>query len=136
MNDLRKSFFTIVLFISIISTFTYAKTPDIKGGMWSWSMTMEMAGMQMPPVLYEYCITKKDFIPEQKNLEKNCKTLDVKVSKNSVEWKTECKSAEGTYYSKGKIIYTKTTAKGQIDVITPAMIMKSKISGKYKGSCK
>lgn len=136
MKKLITSFFIAALYISFISGCADANEPNIKAGEWKWTMTMEMAGMQMPPVSYSSCITKEDFVPQQSNPNQQCKVLKNKVTKNSVEWEIECKSEEGTSLSKGKMTYNGSTAKGEIDVIVQGMTMKSKITGKRIGACK
>lgn len=136
MYKFIKYLLSVGLLAIMFSVSAYSKTPEVKEGMWSWSMTMEMAGMQMPAMVYDDCVSKKDFIPQQKTPGQKCKMLKNKVSKEGVEWKMECTSEAGKSTSSGKIIYTKITAKGQIDVITQGMTMKSKITGKYTGKCK
>jgi len=138
MKKLTHYIFTLIFFIFFISVPVNASEPDVKLGMWEWSMTMEMPGMQfaMPPVVYESCVTKKDFIPQQSSPDQKCETIDTKVTKNSAEWKIECTSDGSKSLSEGKILYSNTTAKGEIKVITQGMTMISKLNGHYTGKCK
>lgn len=138
MNKLTHYIFSLTLFLSFISVPINASEPNVKLGMWEWSMTMKMQGMQfsLPPITYESCVTKKDFIPQQSNPEQTCKILNSKVTKNNVQWKIECSSGDGKSLSEGKILYSNTTAKGEINVITQGMTMISKLNGRYTGKCK
>ena len=101
-------------------------------------MTMEMEGVAftMPPIVYSNCLSKKDLIPEQSKENKDCKMLENKVTGNSIKWKMECKTEAGKSLSIGKITYNKTTAKGEIKVVTSNMTMISKLNGRYTGKCK
>ena len=136
MSRLITSFFIAMLHVYILSGCADANEPNIKAGEWQWTMTMEMAGMQMPPIIYSSCVTKDDFVPQQSDPNQQCKMLKNKMTSNSVEWEIECKSEVGTSLSKGKMTYNGSTAKGEIDVITQGMTMKSKISGNRIGECK
>ena len=136
MNKLTRYIFSLTLFISFINAPVNASEPNIKIGMWEWNMVMEMQGMQLPPVIYSSCVTKKDFIPQQTSPGQKCKTINSKVTKNGVEWKIECSSDNIKSLSEGKIIYSDTTAKGDIKVNTQGMHMISKINGRYTGICK
>lgn len=137
MNKLLKHFFSVVLLVGFASMSVYAGEPNVKSGMWKWSMTMQMAGMsfELPPTTYSSCLTKKDLIPQASNTNKQCKMLKNRVTSDGVEWKMECSSEAGKSTSEGKMIYANTTAKGEITVITNGMTMVSKISGRYIGNC-
>ena len=138
MNKLTHYLFSATLFICFISVSANASEPDVKPGMWEWTMTMEVPGMQfaLPPVVYESCVTKKDFVPQQSNPDQECKMLENKVTNNSVQWKIECSSDGSKSLSEGKILYSNTTAKGEIKVTTQGMTMISKLNGRYTGKCK
>ncbi len=99
---------------------------------------MEMVGLPFtpPPVVYSSCITKEDFIPEQKMDKNKCKMLENVVTSDSVAWKIECTESGVTAVTTGKIVYSSTTAKGEIKVVTQGMEMISKLTGKYIGKCK
>jgi len=45
--------------------------PNMEDGMWEITMKMDMPGMsmEMPPVTFNQCLTKKDLVPQKK--EKN-----------------------------------------------------------------
>ena len=137
MNNLMKHFFSFVLLVGFVSTSVYAGEPNVKSGMWKWSMTMQMAGMsfELPPTTYSSCLTKKDLIPQAPNTNEQCKMLKNRVTSDGVEWKMECRSEAGKSTSEGKMIYSKTRAKGEITVQTNGMTMVSKVSGHYIGNC-
>ena len=96
-----------------------------------------MAGMsfELPPTTYSACLTKKDLIPQAPNTNEQCKMLKNRVTSDGVEWKMECNSESGKSTSEGKMIYSKTRAKGEITVQTNGMTMVSKVSGHYIGNC-
>ncbi|WP_373073965.1 DUF3617 domain-containing protein [Sulfurimonas sp.] len=126
----------ILLSLAVFSVNVYSKQLDIKEGMWSWSVRMEMMGMVVPSTTYSDCITKEDLVPQEKQQANGCKVIEKKIVGNTVKWKIECKDENGKSTSTGKITYTKTTAKGEIVVNAQGMNMKSNINGKYIGSCK
>lgn len=136
MKKLVAGFLIAILPIYFLSGCADANEPNIKEGEWKWTMTMEMAGMQMPPVSYSSCVTKEDLVPQQPNQNQQCKMLKNKTTSDSVEWEVECKSEAGKSISKGKMTYSGSTAKGEIDIITQGMTMKSKITGSRIGNCK
>ncbi len=120
----------------LLSVPAYSKQLEIKEGMWSWSVSMEMMGMLMPAVSYNDCVSKKDFVPQEKEQAEGCKTIENSIHGNTVKWKVVCEDENGKSTSTGKLVYTKTTAKGEIVVNAQGMNMKSIINGKYIGSCK
>jgi len=130
-------YLSILTLSTLLSVPAYSNSLDIKEGKWSWSMSMEMMGMMMPPVTYDACVTKDDVVPQQQNQADGCKILQNKISNNTVTWKVECRGENGKSTSTGKLIYTKTTANGEIVVTTQGASMVSKLKGKYiGGSCK
>jgi len=98
--------------------------------------------MKMPPTTMKQCMTKKDMAPKPEKQEKGqeCKMKDQKVTGDTVTYTMECKTAEGSMTTSGKMTYkgdafdgtTNTTmkTKGQ-----PDMFMTSKMTGKYNGPC-
>ena len=130
--------YILVFLLFVVGLSVYAKDIDIKTGMWEWSATMQMQGVsfKMPPTKYTSCITKEDLIPKQSNQLEQCRILKNKIVNNTVEWSIECNNEAGKSTSEGKIVYTKTTAKGEIFVKSHGMTMVSKITGKRIGSCK
>lgn len=132
---MKKVFYTLIL-LAILSISAYSKQLDIKEGNWSWSVSMEMMGMVMPATTYNDCITKEDLVPQEKQQAEGCKVIKNSISGNTVNWKVECQGENGKSTSTGKITYTNTTAKGEIVVNAQGMNMKSKMNGKYIGSCK
>ena len=129
--------------LMLVAIFMYGCTSpagelNVKPGMWEWSTTMEMVGLPFtpPPMVYSSCVTEEDFIPQQSMDNKKCKMLENIVTSDSVEWKVECNNEGIKSVSTGKIVYSSTTAKGEIKVLTQGMEMISKITGKRTGNCK
>jgi hypothetical protein len=121
----------VFLSFFLIGVSANADEIDVKTGLWHWSMTMNMAGMKMPPVKYTSVVTKEDLVPQQSNPNQQCKMLENRFEDDTVIWVVECRSEVGLSTSKGKIKYTKTTAEGEIVVITQDMSMKSIIKGHH-----
>lgn len=127
----------IFTFTALLSVCAYSKTLDMKEGLWSWSVSMQMMGMQMPPVKYNDCMKKDGLVPQEKDQAEGCKIIENSIAGNTVKWKIKCKDENGqSSTSKGKLTYTKTTAKGEIILKAGDMNMKSTINGKYIGPCK
>lgn len=125
----------LLFFLSILSVSAYSEPISVKKGRWSWSMTMNIMGMQTSSFNYSHCISEKDLVPQQQKKGENCKILNTKFYNNTVTWKVVCQSEAGESVSTGKIKYTNTTADGEINTSTQGMNINSKISGKYIGDC-
>jgi len=130
-----KKIYSALICLAFLSVSSSAQQIDFKEGMWQWSMTMEMMGMKMPPITYSDCMTQKELIPQQEQENENCKIIQQSITDNVVEWKIECPSEVGVTSSEGKIVYTDTTAQGEISVSSQGMSMKSTINGQYQGPC-
>lgn len=128
--------FRLSVFFLLFTLGADAKPIDLKEGMWQWSMTMEMMGMKMPAVTYSDCMTQKDLVPQQQKEGEECKVIENSISDNTVRWKIECQSEAGVTTSVGKIVYTHTSAEGEISIENQGMQMKSTISGQYSGPCR
>ena len=138
MNYLKRGLSSAILLASLISIPAQASGIDIKPGMWQWTMTMEMKGMPfaIPPTTYGSCITREDLVPKQSKDLKECKMLENKITGNNVSWKMECIGEGGRVLSEGKMSYSGTTARGEVQITTQGMAMTSKISGHRTGECK
>lgn len=136
MNKFVKYILSMFISVVLFSMSACSSEPDIETGMWSWSMSMEMSGIKMPPVTYDSCVTKEELIPQQSNLSSECKMLENRVENNTILWTVECNSAGVKSTSKGEITYAGSTANGEIEISTKGMIMKSKVSGHKTGACK
>lgn len=136
MKNMLKYYFVMIFLTS--STFLQAAEVDIKPGLWEWSMTMKMQGMMfaIPPTTYSSCITKEDIIPAQSYTPEDCKMISKNITSKGVEWKMECSTDGMKTMSVGKINYTKTTAKGTINITTAGVNMVSDLSGRRIGECK
>lgn len=138
MINLKYVLSSAALLASLTSIPAQAAEIDMKPGMWQWTMTTEMKGMPfaLPPTTYSSCTTTEDLVPKQPKEPKGCKMLENKISGNDVTWKMECNGEGGQALSEGKMTYSGTTAKGEVQVTTQGMAMTSKISGLRTGECK
>ena len=137
MNKLMQSFSLISFFACLATAPVHAAELNMEPGMWKWTSTMEMQGMQfpIPPMIYSNCVTKQDLIPKPPEDDQACKMLDKKITKDYVQWKMECDGNSGKTLSDGKISYNGTSAKGEIKVLTQGMTMTTKLIGERTGAC-
>jgi hypothetical protein len=138
----RNGFVALAIIITLV--LVEGASAEMKEGLWTITTQAEMKGMpvQMPATTMKQCITKKDMVPKPEKQEKGqeCKMKDQKVTGDTVTYTMECKTAEGSMTSSGKMTYkgdsfdgtTNTTmkTKGQPDIL-----MNSKMTGKYLGPC-
>ena len=116
--------------------------PNLQEGNWEITTRMEMPGMpfQMPAQKHNQCITKKEFVPDQSDKNRDCKVTDQKVTGNTVSWKMSCKGKDGTTEGEGKITYAGKSYDGMMMANMTqkgeAMTMKMNFAGKHTGPCK
>ena len=110
---------------------------NMEQGMWKWISTLEIEGMELPipPFTYSSCITKQDLIPKKPENDQACKNIDQKITDNSIQWKMECNEDGDITVAEGKISYSGTSAKGNIQVTTKGMTMTTKLKGERTGAC-
>jgi hypothetical protein len=112
-------------------------------GMWEVTMKTEMQGMpmEMPPMKFSQCLTKKDMVPQKKEKSEECKMISTKIEGNTVYWKARCRSKDGMVESDGKITYAGGSFNGVIKTIlndakASKTEMTNHMSGKRIGDCK
>ncbi|HWR58707.1 MAG TPA: DUF3617 family protein, partial [Thermodesulfovibrionales bacterium] len=112
-------------------------------GMWEMTMKMEMPGMpfEVPPTKFSQCMTKKDAVPHKKDKDEDCKTISTKIEGNTVYWKAQCRTKEGTFDSEGKITYAGSSFNGVMKMImndasSGKMEVTNHMSGRRTGDCK
>ena len=130
----------IALAVVISLVWITGASAEIKEGQWEITTKTEMKGMQMPATTMKQCITNKDPVPQKQEKGQECKMKDQKVSGDTVTYTMECKSAEGTMVSSGKMTYKANTFNGTTDTTVktkgqPDMKMTSTMTGKYLGPC-
>ena len=119
-----------------------AQQPNLEEGNWEVTTKMEIPGMpfQMPAQKHNQCITKKEFVPDQSDKNRDCKVTDQKVTGNTVSWKMSCKGKDGTTEGEGKITYAGKSYDGMMMANMTqkgeAMTMKMNFAGKHTGPCK
>jgi len=135
MNKLMQAL-SLVSFMGCLSS-AQAADLNMEPGMWKWISTLEIEGMELPipPVTYSSCITKQDLIPKKPEDDQGCKNIDQKITDNSVQWKMECNEDGDITVAEGKISYSGTSAKGNIQVTTKGMKMITKLKGERTGAC-
>jgi len=117
--------------------------PNMEDGMWEITMKMDMPGMsmEMPPVTFNQCLTKKDLVPRKKEKNEDCKLISTRIDGNTVTWVGQCRIKEGTVDSTGKITYKGNGFDGVIKAVmntkdTGKMEITQRMSGKRTGPCK
>ncbi len=117
--------------------------PNMQDGMWEMTMKMEMPGMpmEMPPMKFNQCLTKKDLVPQKKEKNEDCKMISTKVDGNTVTWVAKCIVKDGTMDSTGKITYKGSNFDGVIKAVmntkdTGKMEITQHMSGRRIGDCK
>ncbi len=140
---MKKSLIIFVVFISML--WAASALAEFKEGLWEITTQVEMKGMQgmtqsIPSTTSRQCITKSDPVPQNKDKNIECKTVNLKTSGNTISYTVECKGSGQEMHTTGTTTYsdksmngTSTTSfkmKGQ-----PEIKMNSKIKGKYIGPC-
>jgi len=117
--------------------------PNMQDGMWEMTMKMEMPGMpmEMPPMKFNQCLTKKDMVPQKKEKNEDCKMISTKVDGNTVTWVVQCRTKEGIVDSTGKITYAGNSFSGVMKMVmntkdTGKMEITQHMSGRRIGDCK
>ncbi|HYA31153.1 MAG TPA: DUF3617 family protein [Thermodesulfovibrionales bacterium] len=117
--------------------------PDMQEGMWEMTMKTEMPGMpmEMPPMKFNQCLTKKDMVPQKKEKNEDCKMVNTKIDGNTVTWVMQCRLKDGTMDSTGKITYKGNGFDGDIKAImntkdTDKMEIIQHMTGRRIGDCK
>ena len=139
--------FRITMAVSImlslfLSGLAFAE-PNMQEGMWEMTMKTEMPGMpmEMPPMKFNQCLTKKDLVPQKKEKNEDCKMISTKVDGNTVTWVAKCIMKDGTIDSTGKITYKGNGFDGVIKAVmntkdTGKMEVTQHMSGRRIGDCK
>jgi len=137
---------TMIVFTVLLSIlFAGSARAEFKEGLWEITTKLELKGMpglpgSMPPVTFRQCITKNDAIPKNTDKNYDCKTINQKVTGNTVSYLVECKGREGTMRTNGTATYAANSMTGSSTTVIktqgqPEMQMTSKITGKYVGPC-
>lgn len=137
---LRKICIALFLVVSLI--WVTSIQAEMKEGQWEITTKVEMKGMpmQIPATTMKQCVTKKDPVPQKQEKGQECKMKDQKIVGDTVTYTMECKSADSTMVSNGKMTYKTNTFDGATDTMVktkgqPDMKMLSTMSGKYLGPC-
>jgi len=134
---------TIVAGCFLCASLSFAE-PDMREGKWEITTKTDMPGMpmQMPPMTYTHCITKKDVIPQKPEKNEDCKIVSSKTSGNTVSWVMQCRDKDGTTveYS-GKVTYKGDRFDGTVEMTLNQpgevkMKMIQHMSGKRIGECR
>jgi hypothetical protein len=131
----------ILFFLVSIFLFscTAQKGPNMKEGLWEITMRMEVPGMpvQMSPQTYTQCLTQKEAVPQPRQGEpdQGCTIVNKDIKGDTVSWRVECKTGEGTALSDGRITYKGDTFEGVIQMTQGSMKATQRLSGRWIGKC-
>jgi hypothetical protein len=131
----------ICILLFVISLFLFSctgqKGPNMKEGMWEVTVRMEVPGMpvQMSPQTYTQCMTQKEVVPQPGEPNQNCKIVKQDIKGDTVSWRVECKTNQGTAVSDGSITYKGDTMEGIITMTQGDMKATQRLSGRWIGTC-
>lgn len=129
---------TVILF-AVVSIAFAGSVPNMQEGKWEITTKMEMPGMpvNMPPMKYTQCLTKKDLVPKSSQPGQECTITHNKVTGNSVKWTMQCSGQGGEMTGTGNITYSGNSFKGTIKMTMPQqnMQMTNHVTGRRLGSC-
>jgi hypothetical protein len=137
---------TLMIFVILLSLlWTASVWAELKEGLWEITTRVEMKGMKgmpqsIPPTTVRQCITKSDPVPQNKDKNFECKTINLKTSGNTVSYTMECKGNGQVMQTSGTSTYTGSSMDGTTTTSIkmkgqPEMKMASKTYGKYIGAC-
>lgn len=137
---MKKSLIIFIVFISML--WTASALAELKEGLWEITTQVEMKGVphSIPPATVRQCITKSNPVPQNKDKNIDCKTLNLKTSGDTVSYTVECKGSGQEVQTSGTTTYTDKSMNGTSTTSVkmkgqPEMKMTSKIKGKYIGPC-
>jgi len=136
---MSKTLLAVCILMVFISVNAFAGSDvNFKPGKWEITTSMKMAGgMSVPPQTFTQCMTKEDMVPQDTQPGQECEVVELKHSGNTITWKTKCKTEQGDMNGSGKIEYSGTSFKGNMEMSMPAVNMKfsSDMSGRRIGKC-
>jgi hypothetical protein len=130
--------FSVLIVLSGAFSVTFADSgPNMKDGLWEITVKMEMQGMpmKMPAVTHTQCITRENAVPAGSQPGQECKMIESHVNGDTVTWRMECNTPEGSAKAAGEITYTGDTFKGTVKMKMQGMEMLQRLSGKWIGAC-
>jgi hypothetical protein len=137
---MKKSLIIFVFFISML--WAASAWAELKEGLWEITTQLEMKGVphSIPPTTVRQCITKSNPVPQNKDKNIDCKTINLKTSGDTVSYTVECKGSGQEVQTSGTTTYTDKSMNGTSTTSVktkgqPDIKMTSKIKGKYLGPC-
>ena len=136
----KKTLFVILFFFSILFfTHNTLAKPNIKAGLWKFTVQMDMPGMpyKIPPSSSEKCITDNDLTPKTDSPDQSCQIKNQKISGNTITYDINCEMEGSSTKGNAKITYTGSKMTGKMDItVNPGnQKMVNNITGTYIGSC-
>jgi hypothetical protein len=133
---MRKYVLSALLAAAVIVP-SYAADSPQKPGKWKITVQMEMAGMAMPPMNFEKCITAEDLKDPQKAVptdpKSKCTVGDYKIDGKKITWTVDC-PAQKTH-GNGEMTFSDDQYTGWMKLAVQDHEMTTKYSGKWMGEC-
>jgi hypothetical protein len=126
---------TIALMM-ILTLAAWSNDVAFKPGEWSITTTVEMPGMSMPPMTFNQCLKKDNYIPAQNpQQQEGCKVIESTFDGSTARWKMECEGVETV----GSMTFSTESFSGQssmkMNMNGTTMTTKSTMKGRYVGPC-
>jgi len=135
-----KMFLAALLSFAVLSLALQAG-PAFQKGKWEIVTKTEMVGVKMnlPPLTVTQCVDDKKMIPQNKETNKDCKTVNQKISNGTVSWEMVCEGKDANVQGKGQLTYQDKLMTGEFNLTANVQgkmsVVKNKVSGKYIGAC-
>ena len=134
----RKSVATLILII-IACFFSQAWGFDFQEGRYEITSTIQMPGMEPPPVTITRCMSPQDPVPDQSIADPNCRVIDKKTQGNTFSWQVECDHEGQKMQGSGKMTYHGDKFEGTVKTVMMDqdgnMEITTAIKGKRIGPC-
>lgn len=133
----------VCVILVVIPGMALAEGVPMKPGKWEMKTTIEMPMLPQPKVSTTTdCIRKTQLSPGDmmnQDRQQGCTVSDVAVSGNTVRWKVECPSPEGSMRGEGEVTSNGTSVDGKsrmtANIQGRMMIFKTTWSGRRIGEC-
>jgi hypothetical protein len=104
----------IIFAVSISMLWTASAWAELKEGLWEITTQVEMKGMpqSIPPTTVRQCITKNNPVPQNKDKNIDCKTVNLKTGGDTVSYTVECKGSGQEMQTSGTTTYSDKSMNG------------------------
>jgi hypothetical protein len=135
-----RMFLAVVLGMAVL-TLALQAGPAFQKGKWEITSKTEMIGtkISIPPVKFTQCIDDKNMVPKNKETNKDCKTINQKISAGTVSWEMVCDGKDAKVQGRGQMTYQDKMMTGEFNITANVQgktsVVVNKMTGKYLGAC-